>query len=174
MGAILGFEITYSGVAKISPRTWKRVKRAAYRGVAEYWYANIRPKKFTHEGAREYGFTPRSGEEAGIKGRAFWRSYTGRKLKKFGHTLPNVWKGSMRTETAKKRITAKYSGSRIRVHARVFNLYPNARTRVNPKAEMRQMSANDRKNLRKEAGRITMAELPKRHRGKTVVRIGAF
>lgn len=63
------------------------------------WHTKYLPKHFTRAAYREYGYMPRQGEPGypflDSKGRkiGFKKSYTGRKLAKYGHTNPFVYTG---------------------------------------------------------------------------------
>jgi hypothetical protein len=52
-------------------------------------------RHFRIEAKRLYNYLPRKGE--GLSGKAFYRSYMGRKLREKGHQLPLVWSGQQRT-----------------------------------------------------------------------------
>jgi hypothetical protein len=91
-------------------KEFNQMLRDAYEVVGEVWHKEMRASRFTHSGAAELGFRPRQGERGGasIKG-GFKRSYTGRKLKMKGHTLPNVFSGESRmaSKAATLRATSK-------------------------------------------------------------------
>jgi len=70
----------------LSLRDWNDLLRAAWLHAIRFWFRFILPKHFTHRGATEYKYKPRD-----IK-------YNRRKLRKFGHTYPNVFSGKMRAE----------------------------------------------------------------------------
>jgi hypothetical protein len=96
-------QIRYSGPVPGSPNLTQRglndLVREAWKATGLYWWQHFLPKHFTHEGAQEYGYLPRSGE-AGTPGAShFWTSYSGRKQKKFGHTDPLVLSGELRRES---------------------------------------------------------------------------
>jgi hypothetical protein len=92
---------------------WVRLMAYAWEQVGRKWHLEMRPKHFTKQGALEYYYEPRQGEQTGTSGKRFWSSYTGRKLKKFGHTLPLVWSGETRAASGTAKITATSRGVRI-------------------------------------------------------------
>lgn len=104
------------GSENLSARVLNQIKREAWEEAGHYWHAHLRPKHFTKAGAREYGYAPRKGEEGGT-GKRFWRSYTGRKQRQKGHTLPLVWSGELRelSKIYKLQATATSTRSRLRV-----------------------------------------------------------
>jgi hypothetical protein len=120
-------------------KLWNKLAKACWSEVAIHWHKEMRPKHFTHAGAREYGYDKRQGEGgigrhddwralgAGASftdrmgRRAFYRTYTGRKLQRFGHTYPLVWSGASRTLTGMRNISATKSGSRVTMNAPTLN-----------------------------------------------------
>jgi hypothetical protein len=136
----LGIQIRYTGFTPrdddFTQRQWNNVKRAAWEDCGMFWLKDIRPKHFTVAGAREYGYTPRSGE--GQSGKLFWRSYTGRKQKSKGHTRPLVWSGELEELSKTGRITATATANRS--HCKVA------------------LSAARKANFRHPSSRIDMAD----------------
>jgi hypothetical protein len=118
---VLHIEVTRAGTGTLNTRVWNGIKRRLWKSVAQYWIDEIRPKHFTKGGAKEYGYSPRQGE-TGASGKAFWRSYTGRKQRKFGHTKPLTWSGAFERDTRSSRIQATQHGSTVRIRGRVLNL----------------------------------------------------
>ncbi len=110
-------------------------KKAIRASLKEAWYeagiyfhTHLRDKRFTKEHAKKAGYTPRKGEaSAGVanyygNSKAFMKSYTGRKLKKFGHTRPLEFSGTARRLVRTASISSTSNGSRVRYPgARVFN-----------------------------------------------------
>ncbi|WP_160149732.1 hypothetical protein [Roseiconus lacunae] len=63
----------------------------------------MRLKRFTHQHARDAGYAPRRGAEMeGEKG--FSQTYTGKKLRRHGHTLPLVYSGETKAATEHVRV----------------------------------------------------------------------
>lgn len=98
-----------------------RIKKAAFRLMAAVWHRTMRPKHFTKAGAREYRYDPRQGERAGQGTKRFRRSYTGQKLRRFGHTDPLVLTGESRRATAIRRIKGTSKGARVIMRAPKLN-----------------------------------------------------
>lgn len=121
MTQLARFSVRYSGpivtILDISQRAWNKLARESWQEVGHWWHETIRPKHFTAEGKAEYQYAPRSGERSGSGGKAFWRSYTGRKLRSKGHTLPLVFTGELRARSAVARIQtfATSSGAGVRI-----------------------------------------------------------
>lgn len=119
-------------------------------GVA--WWSRFRPKHFTHEGAREYGYAKRRGEGAGRGTKEWWQSYTGRKQRVYHHTLPLVWSGASRelAKTGDIRCTATRSMTRVYVRIRAPALkFINPVTHIDLAEEMTTISDRERVELLK-------------------------
>ena len=99
------FKIVYTGAIPpaMRKRDFNRVVKHMFGLMARKWHREYRLKHFTHAGAQEYGYTPRSGEQSGIGTKAFFQSYTGAKKKRLGYTPPLVWSGKSRTATGASR-----------------------------------------------------------------------
>jgi hypothetical protein len=124
--------------AYLKKSTWNLMKKAAFKKVGEWWHKVCRPKHFTYEGAQEYGYTPRQGEQSGL-GRRFWSTYTGRKLKKFGHKHPLEWSGVSKTRTLDPDIRSTSGRVQIVLHAPAFN-FTQPRGRIRMWEEMTRIS----------------------------------
>ena len=105
------------------PRKMRKVYTASSK-VAWYdtgirFHGEFRDKRFSVAHARKAGYKPRRGEEPGLTQQEFFRSYTGRKLKKFGHRRPLEFSGETRRNVRSASISSTSKGSRVR--------YPGAR-----------------------------------------------
>ena len=100
---------------------WKgifgRAKKAAYYALGLMWHVDIRPEHFTKSGAQRYQYAPRGGEAGNPDRYGFWRSYTGRKQKKYHHTKPLMLTGQSQRATRMAMITSTSRGARIAVGA---------------------------------------------------------
>jgi len=111
------------------------------------WARHMCPKHFTHGGAREYGYTPRKGEQSGQSGKTYWRSYTGRKQKLMHHTLPLVWSGQLRAAARIYSLDVRITSTRSRLWV---NLPAAGRARIrNPHSQI---------NMAEELTRVSAAE----------------
>jgi hypothetical protein len=100
---------------------WKECLKAAWSEVGWHLFRMFVEKHFTKAGAAEYKsenvagdgpvYGPRSGE--GESGRAFWKSYNGRKQKALGHQLAMVFSGRTRDGAKRATIYATSNGVRI-------------------------------------------------------------
>lgn len=134
------------GTVNLNQRAWNRVVRDCWMKVGKMWHKHMAQKHFTKAGAREYEYTPRKGEESGVSSKAFWRSYTGRKKKAKGHTLPLVWSGETRSRARTARIeayaTRRKSGVRISLNLPALNRL-SRKSNINMREEMTTVSARE-------------------------------
>ena len=80
-------------------REWNAVVKTSWGELGTYWHSRLREKHFTTAGAKEYKYTPRKGEPgSGWQGN-FWGSYTGRKIRAFGHRRPLEHSGESKALT---------------------------------------------------------------------------
>lgn len=131
------------GVAK---RELNTMLKAAWEETGVHWHRSMRPKHFTHAGAREYGYTPRKGERGAAGTKGFRQSYTGRKLKRFGHTLPLVYTGESRELTRIRDVRATSKGVRIVMNAPKLN-FRSRHSTINMRDEMTRISAGEAREL---------------------------
>jgi len=139
------FRIKYDGFPpRVPRREINDVIRACLTRMGETWHRAYRPKHFTRAGAKEYGYTPRKGE--GLHGRAFWKSYMGRKQRQKRHQRPLVWSGEseLRSRVRDVRATSK----RVRIVLRTPTLnYRNKHSKINMAEEMRTVSRKEEQAL---------------------------
>lgn len=135
---------------KMAARELNNINRDAAQEMGHHWHREFRPKHFTHAGATEYGYTPRAGERGSSSKVKFARSYTGRKLKKFGHTNPLVYSGLSRdlTRIPNIRSTATRGNAtcRVRMNAPRLNMR-NPTTKINLREELSRISSGESKQL---------------------------
>lgn len=97
--------------------------KAGWARAGRYFHDNLRDVRFTEEHARKAGYAPRSGSQFAIGSKEFWRSYLGRKLKKFGHMRPLEFSGQTRAAVRSyANISSTSKGGRVAYPgARAFN-----------------------------------------------------
>lgn len=135
-------------------RHHRRIMRESLGQAAAFYHQRFMPKHFTHAGAREYGYKRRKGE--GKTGRAFWRSYTGQKKLRKGHTRPLDWSGASRLLAKIRDITATYRRARIKQHARGLNRR-NPKSDIDMREEIRSTSPAEDTATRREFSRNYMS-----------------
>lgn len=149
-------------------RTLNRAKKESWHHEGVVWHTQNRAKHFTKKGAREYGYTPRKGEQGG--GASFAGSYTAQKLKRFGHTLPLVFTGEGRRLTKVARITSTSKGVKVRmVSARKFNFKPVG-GRIDMADELRRVSRDEKDAIERRLERnVTLKTNQERSRSTKTI-----
>ena len=102
----------------------RQASRQAYQEIAEQHHRENTPKRFTKEHAAAAGYRKRKGEEMQFRTKAFWGSYTGRKLRKFGHALPLVFTGQTRDRARMATIQVTTNRGQIRYSVNALNFNP--------------------------------------------------
>jgi hypothetical protein len=87
--------------------------KTSWYNAGKFFHLNLRDKRFTKEHAMKAGYTLRKGEASGAGTKNFFRSYTGRKLKKFGHTRPLEFTGETRAAVRTASISSTSNGGKV-------------------------------------------------------------
>lgn len=120
---------------------WRPMAKRTWLDTGEWFHRQYVPKRFTHEGARELGYKRRKGElQKGQPG--YFRTYTGRKERRFGHTLPLVWSGESRALARIRDVRATSNGAKIVLNARKLNLR-NPKSYIYMALEIRRVSPRE-------------------------------
>jgi hypothetical protein len=146
-------------------KSWTAAVREGWRAAGELWHEQFRPKHFTHAGAREYGYLPRKGERGNEEG--FRRSYTGRKLHKFGHTYPLVYTGESMRLTRMQDVRPTSKGVRVVYRAYKFN-FRHPRSRIRMREEFTRISRREERDIRRAIDNRLQAEMNKARGGESV------
>ena len=154
-------------VARIRDRgATPRKMRPAFNSASKLsWYAtalefhqSLRDKRFTEQHARAAGYAHRKGELLPRGSKAFRQSYTGRKLRMFGHTRPLEFSGETRRKVRFARISSGHRFGRIAYPgASKFN-FRHPRSRIVMSEEFRRITQAEAQYL----GEIYDADLDKR------------
>ena len=131
----------------LAASAFNKMRADAFHQIGLRWHQEFLPKHFTKEGEKEYNYTPRKGEEEGTSGKAFWRSYTGRKLKAKGHTLPLVWSGELRQGSKTARITATRNGVKVFLTDCQKAKFQGPNTEIDMAYELTHLSDSEREEL---------------------------
>lgn len=134
------------------------VLREAWEAAGKAHHRRHVPKHFTAAGAREYGYQPRQGERGSSSRKSFRRSYTGQKLRKWGHTLPLVWSGDSLRRSKIEDVRATSKGVRVVLHTPRFNLRPPGR-KENMSAEVQRVSLREHRFLTDLVGKRIEREM---------------
>jgi hypothetical protein len=110
----------------------------------------MRDERFTKEHGRKAGYAKRKGEESGLDTKAFFRSYTGRKLRKWHHTNPLQWSGETRRNVRHANIYTTSKGARVAyAGARKLNFRPRGGS-INMAQEFRKLLPDEIDRLARE------------------------
>lgn len=98
-----------------------------FQAGGEFYHENYVDLHFRNSASLRYGYRPRSGEPGSKNppgSKYYKRTYTWRKLKKFGHTRPLEWTGESRALANVRDVRSTSKWARIYSHARVLNFKP--------------------------------------------------
>ena len=123
--AVISCEVSYGGKLTgdvfATQAYFNQSLKETWAEIGWHLFNNFVQKHFTKAGADEYRdgdvtagapvFQARSGE--GESGKAFWRSYNGRKQKQFGQQLALVFSGNTRDGAKRATIYATSKGVRV-------------------------------------------------------------
>ena len=144
------FRTKYTGAipgVNLTQREWNTITREAWYTVGDKFHKTFVKKHFTKAGAREYGYTPRKGEEFGRKTKARRKSYIGKKKADYGHELPLVFTGHTRDAARRANIKAyamrKGSGVRVIMNLPTLNFRPKG-GKIDMRDEMLRISDRER------------------------------
>ena len=117
----------------------------------------------------EYGYQKRKGE--GASGKSFGRSYTGRKLRQFGHTYPLVYTGRSKRATRTAFITG--SSRHVRVSMPAGNLLRKPpKTKINMQDEFTRISRKEHRQLTRYLNRAFEEGMKTQVRDRRSRRVG--
>lgn len=168
---VIAINVHYSGPAPggVGQREWNEFVREMFRQMGYEWHREFRAKHFTRAGAVEYGYAPRSGERGNIPPQGFQRSYTGRKLRWYGHTRPNVLTGESEQQTRRRDVrataTSKRATGRVHLHAPKLN-FRNPHSKAHPAIEVTLISEREKPRLRDRGTKDLQKSLRKFQRVK--------
>lgn len=145
MPGVFQIEVVHVNVRRGEQHLVNRIVRTAMQEMGLKWRDDYLPDHFTNRGATKYRYTPRDGERA--SGKKFKQSYTGQKLKKYGHTRPLEWSGDTKRQAlSDRRAIAKSTSKRSHVSCPL----PVGLNRKNPNTEI---------NMREEIETVTTSEI---------------
>lgn len=123
--------------ASVALRQQNEIAREVAYDVGLFWHQNYLDRHFTREGAKAYGYEPRQGDLQKPFTDKWYRTYTGRKYRTFGHRDPLKFTGrSYRyLKLPRFRITATRGVAKLRIllGAPAFNFknFRGGRSKVN-------------------------------------------
>lgn len=158
------------GSVNLTQREWNALVRETWRQIGLYWVAQYRAKHFSRQAYSEYQYAPRQGESGNPDPKGFKRSYTGQKLRRFGHTNPMVYSGRSEQRSRSARVHAVATRNRSGVDVIMSVPALNFRRPGSPidmPAEMKRFSAREVVELVRLHRRLMEAKL-RDLRSKTV------
>ncbi len=128
-------------------KAFNAASKLAWYDVAMRFHAEYRDARFTEEHAREAQYSHRKGELIPRGTKAFRQSYTGRKLRKFGHTRPLEFTGETRRRVRAASISSTSKGGKAAyVGASKFN-FRHPKSKVRMAEEFRRITKREAKEL---------------------------
>lgn len=127
----------------IMKRELRKLQKLAYEQDGLWWHKMFRPKHFTKRGATEYGYAPRQGEAGSGWSKGFRRSYTGKKLRRYGHTRPLVLTGETQSMTRVRDVRANSNGVRVVLRGANKLNWRYAGSEINMREEMTRVSERE-------------------------------
>ncbi len=108
----------------VTPRIMQRELNAIGRlvawGMGYLWHTNMRPRHFTRDGARMYGYADRQGEGSRAnESKNYWTSYSGKKRRKMGHADPLKYTGESESATRVVNISSTATSKRARAQVKM-------------------------------------------------------
>jgi hypothetical protein len=130
---------TISNVSRELRKQYQQASSESWKDVGAEFHSQMRDKRFTHAHATKAGYEPRVGSNMQPGQKGFWRSYTGRKLRKFGHTRPLEFTGETRRAVSLASISSSRAGVKVAYPgARKFN-FSTKHTNVRMADEFRRV-----------------------------------
>jgi len=129
---LLKFTVAKSG--QVSRRTWNETMKAVYATGAEHWFDRFSARHFTVQGARLYGYAPRS------------KKYTARKRREKHHSNPLVWSGASRVLATIKNIRSTRTGGKAVIAAHGLNR-PHRYGKFRMREEMTRLTENETRSI---------------------------
>jgi hypothetical protein len=184
-----------NGSVEVTKSAWRRALKETWSAVGWHLFNQFVQKHFTKAGAAEYRaenvaygevaaddtYRPRGGE--GESGKAFWKSYNGRKQKSLGHQLAMVFSGRTRDGAKRPSIQATFHGVAIRLPGVVhINQYkPRAKKHgphageppINLRGDLLAISRREQEELRALHERILIERFGQKWLENYIVHIGA-
>lgn len=125
-----------------------KLLKASFFKIGVHWHREFLPEHFKNSAMSRYpdAYRPRKGERGNPHPRGFEKSYTGRKLRRFGHTRPLVYTGESRRLANIRDVRATMKGNRVVIHARTLNR-KNKHSQINMREEATVINAAEERVL---------------------------
>ena len=133
--------------ALLKPRRRQQIMKRVYTAIGQRWGQEFLPQHFDAR-QKQYTLAKRAGQQTGLAPKEFWKSYTGRKKRKYGHTLALVWTGESKRRAQRFKVHAvgqgRNQGATVTVPTPTLNRKPGG---LDMAAEVRQVLPSERANL---------------------------
>jgi len=129
---LLKFTVAKSG--QVSKRTWNETMKAVYATGAEHWFDRFSQRHYTVQGAKLYGYVPRS------------KKYMERKKREKHHQDPLVWSGASRVLGTIKKIVSTRTGGKAVIAARGLNR-PHKYRKFKMSEEVVRLTENETRSI---------------------------
>lgn len=103
-----------------------RALKESLAAAAKAWHQEYYEDHFTATGFRKYSYTPRKGQNLPRGSKAFWRSYSGRKLRSKGHLDPLKFTGTTYRLGKVARIVATRKQGKVVLPRGLNRKHPNS------------------------------------------------
>jgi hypothetical protein len=145
--------VVQHGMAFLRPAEFRELSKQAAGDGAYHWHRKILPQHFTNAASTRYGYTPRIGERGRSGGTKFARTYTGRKLRLYGHSRPLVWTGESMLRALVPAVRRTARGAKAVIHSPGFNRRPKGGL-INMRSELERFTVPENEEVAKvcEAG----------------------
>lgn len=118
----------------VTKRQFQRLKRVTFAAMGRDWHTSYLRLHFQEDAFSRYGYIRRKGMGRGPGSKGFGSTYTGKKLKQFGHSRPLVFSGEGEMLSRWPDIRTTANESRV-VLPRKFN-FRNPKSQIDMRAEL--------------------------------------
>jgi hypothetical protein len=105
-------------------KAYGQASKTSWRETGLHYHQTMRPKRFTVAHGKAAGYQPRKGDEFAWGTKQFWKSYVGRKVRKFKHRRPLVWSGETERRARAVNIVAQRNVAKMRYALNALNFHP--------------------------------------------------
>lgn len=142
-------------------KVYTEASKVSWVAAGTWWHVNRRDLRFSVSHGMKAGYEKRKGEQSGMSRRGFFASYTGRKLRRWGHRRPLEFSGETRRLVRTASITSTSNSTRVAYPgARKFN-FRNPRSTIRMADEFRRLTSDEPKMIAAEYDKALSTNLNK-------------
>ncbi len=172
---MIPLNITIRKNTNISREGWKQAKREAWAEAARFWFDFILPGHFKNSASKRYNYQPRKGEAGNSSPGGFRRSYTGKKLARYGHTKPLVLTGELERVIDRRfdiRVAKSGVGVTLFLHGpKYLHQFRKDHSAPDKAAEITATDKRDRDQLSRLITRVLAEKLNEAGEMKTIAKV---